>query len=328
MIGRRSLVAGVIASTACIAAGPLRAQTRAKRVAFIDLAGSEWIRDQLLERLRRLGWRQGENINFVEWVAPMPDDRWRVVLAELKARAYDVVTTGIMSVGLRLRDRAAATPVVMTSVVDPVAAGLAASLAAPGRNITGFYKQRDDIAAQCVALLRELAPGTATVLVAQARGIPPAIFAELHAAIERYALSAGLRTEVVTYTAVEELRHALSAHAERRDAALYLLSETLSNQGSNLMLIAEAALALRLPSVAEASNYVRLGGLLAYSASIEEQLDVIAGQIDRLLRGARPGDLPFVQPTRFSLGINLKTATTLGLTVPPHILARADRVIE
>src|SRR5262249_43206367 len=215
-------------------------------------------------------------------------------------------------------------PIVMAVVADPVASGLVSRLGQPGGNVTGVTLLSTDLAGKRLQLLRELVPRSSRVGVLAYRGTPATrlFLAEAQAAAQRLGVALIVR-EVVE---VGELSGAIASMQRERAQALVVQFSPLSN--NNAQRIVDLAAQHRLPAMYDVRGFAELGGLVAYGPSVTELFRRAAVYVDRILRGARPADLPVEQPTKFELVINLKTAKALGLAVPPPLLARADEVIQ
>jgi putative tryptophan/tyrosine transport system substrate-binding protein len=271
---RRAFVAlGGLASSALVRSA--LAQAAVKRLAFIGPASAAGFLSEVTRRLEQRGWKAREQIDIIHWRTPLSDEQSQAMRDALASGGYSVVVSNVMGIAMRLREIAPHLPLVVDAMSDPVAAGLAQSLALPGGNVTGFHAQSDEMAAQRIALLREFAPAMRTLAVPHARGIPPEIIAELAAQIERYANVAGLRARLVPYQSLDELQLYLAPFAGR-EGGLYLVADTLSTNAANAKRIAEMAAAMRIASVGEAPAFARLGGLMAYNASADEMLDALA----------------------------------------------------
>jgi putative ABC transport system substrate-binding protein len=212
----------------------------------------------------------------------------------------------------------------MRATQDPVALGLADSLGHPGRNVTGVTSISPDLHGKRFELLREVMGRQRQIAVLWN---PKVEIRQVQLADMRHAGEAlGLRTAFVEVTNADEVRAAFASDALKRAGGLTVIRDPLIV--SHRAEIAGLAIAAHLPSVFDERDYALAGGLMSYGANVGELYRRAAGYVDKVLRGARPGDLPIEQPTKFELVVNLKTARALGITLPPPILARADEVIE
>ena len=214
-------------------------------------------------------------------------------------------------------------PIVFAVAGDPVGSGLVASLARPGGNVTGLSIQATDLAGKRLELLREVVPGLRRLAIMANVGNPAAVLemGEVQAA----ARTLGLEVATLEIRRAEDIAPAFEALKGRADA-LYVCADPLVN--TNRIRINTLALGARLPTMYGDREYVEAGGLMSYGPNFPDLFRRAADYVDKILRGAKPGDLPVEQPTKFDLVINLTTAKALGLAVPPTLLARADEVIE
>ena len=212
----------------------------------------------------------------------------------------------------------------MYSAGDPVRTGLVASLARPGGNITGFSIVGPELDAKRLALLRELLPGLQRVGVLENSTNP--YFRAVRKEFEQACRSLGLQPIIIEVAAAGELENAIAEMARRRAQALFVQGDDLFSE--NRVPLMSAALRYALPTLAAGKEMLEAGALVSYAHNDAEQDQRYAAFVDRILRGAKPADLPIEQPTKFELGINLKTAKALGITVPQSLLLRADEVIQ
>jgi putative tryptophan/tyrosine transport system substrate-binding protein len=275
--------------------------------------------------LRDLGYVEGKNILVEYRYAEGKLDRSPSLVTELVQLKVDVLVLSFLP-GIRAAKEATKTiPIVMVSFVDPVAAGLVDSLARPGGNITGLATLRRDLSGKRLELLKEVVPGRPRVGVLWDANAPgPAIaFKEYEAAAR--ALNIQLQSLEVRGPN-PDLEGASQAVARGRANALIIVSNPVLNRYRER--IAEIAIKNRLPSMYEGADMVEAGGLMSYSANDADQFRRAAYYVDRILKGAKPADLPVEQPTKFELVMNLKTAKALNLTIPQSVLYRADKVIK
>jgi putative ABC transport system substrate-binding protein len=272
-------------------------------------------------RLRALGWVEGQNL-FVErrWAGIDPT-RYRQVAAELKAlKVALIITTGAPAIRAA-RDGAPGVPIVMVNAGDPVASGFANSLAHPGGDLTGTSAAGDEIIVKQLSLLLRVAPHAkkVTVLISATRHENDLSKDLLTAA----AKSSDVKIELIYVTRVEELDAAV---ARAIDGVLLVIPDPMF--GPHFEHIAEQAIRAKVPAALPALRFVRAGGLMSFIAPEMWHWEKSASYWDKILRGAKPADLPIEQPTQFELAINLKTARALGLTIPQSVLLLADEVIQ
>jgi len=275
----------------------------------------------LREGLRELGYVEGQNI-AIEWRwAQGKDERYPDLAAELVNLKVDVIVAPTTA-GAQAAQRATKTiPIVMGFVSDPVALGLVASLARPGGNITGLGIPTPEIAGKRLQLLREVAPTVARIAVLSDPSQP----ADLRGT-EAAAQALRVQLQVLEVRSGGELDRAFTAIARERAAGIIILGST--TLFANRARIAQLAITHRLPTSAYARELTEAGCLMSYGANLPDVSRRAAYFVDKILKGAKPGDLPIEQPTKFDLVINLKTAKALGLTIPPSLLGRADEVIQ
>jgi putative tryptophan/tyrosine transport system substrate-binding protein len=313
---------------ALLAALHTDAQTRDKvphiGYLWIGAEGSDRLpRPGLQQGLRELGYHEGRDIIIEYRYADGSIERLHELISDMVASKVDI----IVSPGLVVADavkRATTTVPVIALVGDPLASGLVASLARPGGNITGFSSQVPDYGGKLVELLHELVPhaARAAVLWNPLNGASRALVQALGEVSGP--LGVGLQLHEVRRAA--ELPTSLDTIAEQNPDALIIDTDALFI--AQRKSIVEFAATHRLPAIYGLREFTEVGGLISYGSDTFELARLAAGYVDKILKGAKPADLPVQQPTKFELVVNLKTAKSLGLTIPPSILARADEVIE
>ena len=277
------------------------------------------------EGLAKLGWTEGRNVQIeYRWIAGDPD-RARAYAAELVKLNPDVIFAGTTTSALSLQRETHSVPIVFAQVADPVGAGLVASLARPGGNITGFAQFEYAIGAKWVELLKQIAPQITRVAIiydpanpSEARGYLPAI--------EAAARSFGMQVSVSAVRDVAEIERAIEEFAREQNGGLIPLPTPL--MGLHRDLIISLTRRHRLPNVFAWRYWPIEGGLVSYGIDNLELYRRAPSYVDRILKGEKPDDLPVQQATKFELVINLKTAKELGLDPPISLLARTDEVIE
>ncbi len=276
------------------------------------------------EGLRELGYVEGQNIVIeYRWVEGKYE-RAPTLLAELLARNVEVIVTARTPASLAVQKATMSIPVVVVGVGDPVVTGLVASLARPGGNITGLTSIGEALEGKRLELLREVAPKVSHVAV-----LWNPVNSTLKGALDELQAAAAvlqIRVLLVSVRAADEFDNAFAAIARERPGALLILGDRLFLQ--NRARIMAFAAKNRLPGVYAYRELVEAGGLMSFGPSYSGMHRRAAYYVDRILKGAKPADLPVEQPTKFELVINLKTAKALGLTIPPSLLQRADQVIE
>ena len=285
-------------------------------------AESQWIA-AFVQRLRELGWIEGRTVAIEYRWAEGRSERFAEIAAEFVRLKVDVIVTSGTPAVLAAKQATSVIPIVFATAGDPVGTGLVASLARPGGNVTGLSIQSTDLAGKRLELLREVVPGLRRLAIMANVGNPVAVLemGEVQAA----ARTLGLEVATFEIRRAEDIAPAFEALKGRADA-LYVCTDPLVN--TNRIRINTLALGARLPTMHGFREYVEAGGLMSYGPNFPDLFRRAADYVDKILRGAKPGDIPVEQPTKFDLVINLTTAKALGLTVPPTLLARADEVIE
>jgi len=284
-------------------------------------AWTNWLA-AFVQRLRELGWSEGRTVSIEYRWAEGRHERAAEIAAEFVRLKVDVIVTsgGVLSA---VRQATSTIPIVFAVANDPIGAGFVSSLARPGGNITGLSLQTRDLAAKRLELLREIAPGIRRFGILANIGNDAAV-PEID---EVQAAARVLGLEVVTseIRQAEDITSAFAAFGSGVEA-LYVCTDPLVL--AQRARINTLALTARLPAIYGPREHVEAGGLLSYGANFPDLFRRSADLVDKILRGAKPADLPVEQPIKFDLIINLTTAKALGLTVPPTLLARADEVIE
>jgi putative ABC transport system substrate-binding protein len=255
-------------------------------------------------------WAEGRSERFAE------------IAAEFVRLKVDVIVTS-GAAGIAVKRVTSTIPIVFAVANDPVGDGLVASLARPGGNVTGLSEQALDLASKRLGLLREVFPGVRRLAILADVGYPAAV-REMRD-VETTAHMVGLDVVTLEIRQSEDIAPAFEALTERADA-LYVCSGPLMS--TNQLRINTLTLAARLPTISRLKENVEAGALMSYGANLSDLFRRAAEYIDKILRGAKPGDLPIEQPTKFELVINLKTTKAIGAIVPPALLATADEVIE
>ena len=275
----------------------------------------------LLQGLKELGWEDGKSVVIEYRYGANQADRLATFAAELVRLKVDVITTaGDFSTHAA---RQATTTIPIVALVGfPVESGFVKSLSRPGGNITGVAVLADVLAMKRLEMLKDLLPRLSRVAVLW----DPVTHERQPRAAEAAARTLGLQAQILRAQSPEELAPAFEAAAKARVEALLVLVSPmfLGNRPTFVSLAARH----RIPAMYYSQLWVESGGLVSYGPTAEEQSRLIAGQIDKILKGAQPSNLPIQQPTRFELSINLKTARALRMTIPPALLQRADHVIE
>ena len=276
-----------------------------------------------VQRLRELGWVEGRTIAIEYRWAEGFGERLPELAADLVRLKVHVIVTGGSTAVIAAKQATSSIPIVFAAAADPVGSGLVASLARPGGSVTGLSLQFTDLAGKRIELLRELLPGMRRLGIlagAGNAGTMPEI-----ASAQAMAGKAGLDVITPEVNRPEDFFVAFESFRNRADA-LYVISDPLVN--TYKIRINALALVARMPTLHSAREHVEIGALMSYGTSFTDLFRRAGNYVDKILRGAKPADLPVEQPTRFELAVNLKTAKALGFDVPAMLLARADEVIE
>ena len=324
---RRAFIAGV---TGGLLAAPLAAEAqpagKVYRVCFLALTPGEDTTSMqpLLERLHELGYGEGKNMAFEYRSAEGHPERLSQMARELVRGRPDVLIAGFGTLTAQAAKAATMTiPIVFTTVGDPVGAGLVSSLGRPGGNVTGLSGVTE-ILSKHLQLLKELSPGKQVIAVLMNPETPFTRLAlkEIKTAAEAHRI----RVVILEARTAEQVPREFQAAVTATAGGLRVLGDPLMS--SLRREIADLSAQFRLPAVYPSREWAEAGGLLSYGADLRQLYRRAAEYVDKILKGARPGDLPVEQPTKFELAINLNPATALGLTIPPSLLQRADQVIE
>jgi putative ABC transport system substrate-binding protein len=308
---------------------PAEAQQPAKvpRIGFLYTVSPSSVAaraEAFRQGLRELGYVEGKNIVIESRFADGKLNRAPGLASELAHLKVDVIVTSGPASTRAAKEATVTIPIVMARDIDPVGNGFAASLARPGGNITGLSMLAPEISGKQLELLKETVPklsGVAVLGSSTTQGN-----AQTTREIEIAAAALGVKLQYLNVERLEDLESAFRAAVNgRADAALVLGSAIYASHRKR---VTETALRNRLPTIYRNSEYVNDGGLMSYGVNLVDLDRRAASYVDKILKGARPADIPVEQPTKFELVINLKTAKQIGLTIPPNVLARADRVIK
>jgi len=326
---RRTLVAGA----AALLAAPLAAQAQpAPKVARIgwlgtQAAGGPHLLAAFRKGLQELGYVEGSNIRIEYRYSEGKSEPLPALAAELVTLKVDLIVAANTPAALGATRATRVIPIVCPAFSDPVASGLVASFARPGGNVTGLSLFGPELVGKRMELLKQAMPVMARVAVL----LVPTDVVEGQGettlkAAEVAARALGVRVQIVEARGPGDIGQAFSEMTKERADALTLLGGRMLFEERRR--VVDLAAKTRLPAVYGVREYVEVGGLMAYGPDVQDLFRRAATYVDRILKGARPGNLPIEQPTKFELLINLKTAKALGLTIPPSLLARADQVIE
>ena len=314
-----------------VAAWPLAARAQQgpvrRIVVLVGAAETAWSRGWLAafsRRLDELGWRENRNlVTQVQWWNDQ-QEQMRAWAAELIAHSPDVAVTYTNLATAVLKPIAGSVPIVFVGVGDPVGSRFVASLAQPGGNITGFASHESSLGGKWLEVLKETAPQITRVL-AIVHPENPAAQAQWRS-VEEAAPRLAIEATAGNVHNAAEIERVITSFAQKPNGGLVVLPHALTI--FNASAIIALAHRYRMPAVHALAEAVAVGGLVSYGLNWNDQFRRVAAYVDRILKGTKPADLPVEQPTKFELVINLKTAKTIGLEIPPPLLTRADQVIE
>lgn len=315
----------------CAAVGPPTAQAqptgKLPTIGFLDPTSSSTqgpiVVSVFSKRLRELGWLDGRNIRIEVRLAEGQRERYAEIAAEFIRLPVDVIVTYSVPAIIATKQATSTIPIVFATSGDPVGNGLVASLARPGGNLTGMSNQSADLVGKRIELLRELVPSLRRLAIMTNVSAPNAVRDQNE--VETTSRGLGVEAVPLKIRNAADIEPAFAGLRDRADA-LYVVLDPLVN--TNRVQINTRALGARLPTMYGVRESVVAGGLISYGPNQADLYRRAAEYVDKILRGAKPADLPVQQPIQFELVINLTTAKTLGVTVSPTLLFRADEVIE
>jgi putative ABC transport system substrate-binding protein len=320
---------GTAAALGFIGVPLVRAQPASKTYRIGYLAAGPRPADDTLpvslrEELDRFGYREGKNITYIGRWAESRKDRLPGLAAELVALGVDVMVTFGSPAAASAKQATSTIPVVMALSGDPVGVGLIESLARPGSNITGMTDNATALSAKRLEILKEAIP-TASHIAVLWNASDQAMMLR-YREINRAAAVLGVSVQPLGVREPDDFDQALAAMDRQPPDAIFMVTDALTNLNRKRVL--DYAEAHRIPAMYEYASLVREGGLMSYGPGLDDMFRQAAVYIDKILRGAKPGELPVEQPTRYYLAFNLKTAKALGLTIPRDLLLRADEVFK
>jgi putative ABC transport system substrate-binding protein len=319
------LFAGAMLAVAVVAEA--QQQMKISRIGFLGGVFPSAVSDRieaLRQGLRELGYVEGKNI-FIEYrYAEDKLDRLPLLASELVDLKVDVIVTGGPGSTGAAKQATGKIPIVMAQDTDPIGTGYIASLARPGGNITGLSTFAPEISGKQLELLKQIVPKLSRVAVLGTSTTPGT--AQILAETEIVAGAMGIKLLSIDVKDAKDIETAFPVAGDRgADAVLVLANPVLNSQRTQVVALAVKS---RRPATYPFPEFVEAGGLMSYGVSFTDLYRRAAIYIDKILKGAKPADLPVEQPTKFELVINLKTAKQIGLVIPPNVLARADRVIK
>ena len=317
----------VLATLILVSIHPAGAQQPKKmaRIGYLSGGAPDPARIEAFRQgLRELGYLEGKNI-VIQWrSAEGKLDRLKEFAAELVGLKVDVIVAGGSTVTRAAKEATSTIPIVMAQDADPIGNGFVASLARPGGNITGLSNLNRELSGKRLDLLKETVPKLSRLAVFGTSAQPG--HAQALTETELAAGASGVKLQYLDVLASKDIETAFRAATKgRAEAVLGLGGAVLNSQRSQVV---ELAAKGRLPAMYSIREYVEVGGLMSYGASVTDLDRRAATYVDKILKGAKPADLPVEQPKKFEFIINLKAAKQIGLTIPPNVLARADRVIK
>ena len=339
MTSRRAFLAASIAATASPFVAAAQPPTKTWRIGYLGpvspSAGARLL-ESFRQGLRELGYAEGQNISIdYRWAEGRPD-RFPALAVELTQLKVDVIVTYSNASVAALQRATRTIPIVFASVADPVGSGFAASLARPGGNITGFTGLAEEVSRKWVELLREAVPKVfrvAVLTVSRTLAVTPLSSdpcsdqnCRLWQEIEGAAKAVKAIPQLAAIAGPDEIEHAFANLIKGRAQGLIVLPHAVTN--AHRARIVSLAAGHRLPGMYPDSEYVEAGGLMSYAPNYSDQHRRAATFVDKILKGAKPADLPIERPTKFELVVNLKTAKAFGITIPQSVLLRTDKVIE
>ena len=314
------LTLSLLAAPLAAEAQPLGKVYRIGYLATIPPPAHLW--EALLDGLRERGYSEGQNLVFERRFSEGHAERFATFAAEMVQLRVDCIIAITTPAALAVKNATTTIPIVMTTAIDPVGAGLVASLARPGGNVTGNAILYAELSTKRLEFLKDVVPGLSRVVVLWNAANPAnaSVWHETQAA----AGALGLLLHAQDVRGAQDFEGAFARTAQAHPDALLVLDDAFINM--HRQRIAEFATQQHLPSVFAARESVVAGGLMSYGPSLPDLFRRAATYVDKILKGAKPADLPMEQPMKFELVINLKTAKALGITIPPHLLVLADEV--
>ena len=304
------------------------AQAGSWRVGFLETSSASPARVQLLDtlrqRLRELGYVEGQNIALESRFGEGKPDQIQRFAAELVGLKVDIIVTSGTPASQAAKQATGTIPIVMTQLADPVGSGLVASLGRPGGNVTGLSTQDAELGGKRLELLLQVVPRVSRLALLIDETNPATVL--IAKGTQAAAASLGLHVQSLGVRDPGDLDRAFAAMREARAGVLIVESSSMLFTWRERL--ADLALKNRLPTMFAQRQYAEAGGLMAYSADFSDLFRRAATFVDKILKGAKPAELPVEQPTKWEFVINLKTAKALGLTIPPALLRRADEVIQ
>jgi ABC-type uncharacterized transport system substrate-binding protein len=322
---KRAAVRSILIAVVLLALGVIAEaqQSGIPWIGYLTGAGSS-PNKAFVEGLRDLGYVEGKNIAFVFRTTEGRRERSADLAAELVSLKVDIIVADGTSPALAAKKATGTIPIVMTTSTDPVANGLVASLARPGANVTGFTNVTGELGGKLLELLKEIVPRLSRVAILRPQGAANDLFVK---ETEVSARAMGIQLIPVVFRGPEDFEDAFrSAVKQRANGLIERLGPGVST--ADFRRVAELTVKNRLPTISTNRNWVDAGGLMSYGSDQDIRYRRTATYVDKILKGTKPAALPVEAPTKFEFVINLKAAKQIGLTIPPNVLARADKVIR
>jgi ABC-type uncharacterized transport system substrate-binding protein len=326
---RRSFISTLAGSLLAPLAAEGQQAAKVSRIGWLaaNLASGPHLIEAFRQGLRDLGYVEGRNVVIEYRDAEGKLERLPALAAELVALKVDVILAGSTPAALAAKQATRTLPIVAAALADPVASGLVTSLARPGGNVTGLTGFGPELVGKCLELLTQAVPGVSRVAVLWQPGvIGERTEKDMLKGADVAGRALGVRLQFVEARGPADIDSAFSDMTRARAGALTVLSSAMFFLERRRLV--DLAAKNRLPAVYTSREFVDAGGLMAYGANAADWFRRAATYVDKILKGAKPADLPVEQPTKFELIINLKTAKTLGLTIPQSVLGRADELIQ
>jgi putative ABC transport system substrate-binding protein len=327
-MNRRETITALLALGAVPLAGEAQQAAKITRIGYLvtDLAAGPRL-EAFLQGLRDLGYVEGRNVAIEYRSAEGKVERLPALGAELVALKVDVIVVGSTPQALAAMQATRSLPIVFAVAADPVGSGLVTSLAQPGGNVTGLSALTPVLVGKCLEHLKQAVPGVTRVAALwQPGALGERADKDMLKEAEAAARALGVRLQIVEARGPVDFDMAFSEMTKARAGALTVLGSTMfSNERRRLV---DLAAKIRLPAVYTSREFVDAGGLMSYGPNIADLYRRAATYVDKILKGTKPADFPVELPTKFELTVNLKTAKSLGLTIPQSVLLRADNVIE
>ena len=325
---RREFITGLGSAVVSIFSVRARSANKVPRIGLLDYAANEAGRqrlwDALRHRMRELGYTEGDTIAFESRWAEGNADRARTLAEDLVHLPVDVIVTASTPASQAAKRATSTIPIVMSSGADPVVVGLVASLNRPGGNVTGFSDITTDLIAKQVELLRGVIPQASRFAMIWEAGNGASQAGVKNATSAAQVL--GISLQSLALHGADEFEGAFASMVREGVAAIIVGGSPVFFAERTRLI--DLAARHRLPAMFNEQSYVRSGALMSYGADLAEGFRRGADYVDKILKGARPAELPVEQPTKFELAINLKTAKALGIAIPPNLLVQAEEVIE